>query len=46
MVILPIPKQAFVFTCLQYKSVENSVGKGEIAHDKQFLLFQQCFLAF
>ena len=25
------------------KRVENTVGKGEIACDKQFLLFQQCF---
>ena len=29
--------------CLQYKSFENTVGKGEIAHE-QFLLFPQCFL--
>ena len=33
-----------VFTCLQFKSFENSVGKGEIAHNEQFLLFSQCFL--
>ena len=26
------------------KSFENTVGKGEIAHDEQFLLFPQCFL--
>ena len=25
------------------KWVENTVGKGEIARDEQFLLFQQCF---
>ena len=25
------------------KQVENTVGKGEIAHYKQFLLFPQCF---
>ena len=25
------------------KWVENSVGKGEIAHYEQFLLFPQCF---
>ena len=25
--------------CLQYKSFENTVGKGEIAHNEQFLLF-------
>ena len=27
-----------------YVSFENSVGKGEIAHNEQFLLFPQCFL--
>ena len=32
------------FTCLQYKSFENAVGKGEIARNEQFLLFPQCFL--
>ena len=32
------------FTCLQYRSFEISVGKGEIAGNKQFLLFPQCFL--
>ena len=26
-----------------YKQVENTVGKGEIAHYEQFLLFPQCF---
>ena len=25
------------------KWIENSVGKGEIAHYEQFLLFPQCF---
>ena len=25
------------------KSVENTVGKGEIARDEQFLLFPRCF---
>ena len=40
----PFPKQALVFTCLQCKSFENTVGKGEIARDEQFLLFPQCFL--
>ena len=39
----PFPKQALLFTCLQYKSFENCVGKGEIAHNEQFLLFPQCF---
>ena len=40
----PFPKQAMVFTPLQYKSSENTVRKGEIAHNKQFLHFPQCFL--
>ena len=40
----PFPKQALASTCLQYMSFENTVGKGEIAHNKQFLLFPQCFL--
>ena len=35
----PFPKQALVFTCLQFKSFENTVGKGEIARNKQFLHF-------
>ena len=38
------PKQARVFTRLQYKSFENTVGKGELASNKQFLLFPQCFI--
>ena len=29
---------------MQYKSFENTVGKGEIARNEQFLLFLQCFL--
>ena len=37
------PKQALVFTCLQYKSFEITVEKGEIACNEQFLLFPQCF---
>ena len=40
----PVPKKALVFTCLQYKSFENSVGKGEIARNEQFLLFPHRFL--
>ena len=39
----PFPKQALVFTCLQYKSFENNVGKGEIARNEQFLLFPTVF---
>ena len=38
------PKQALVFTYLQYKSFENTAEKGEIARDEQFLLFLHCFL--
>ena len=40
----PFPKQALVFTCLKYKFFENTVRKGEIARNEQFLLFPQCFL--
>ena len=40
----PFPKQALVFMCMQYKSFENTVGKGEIARNEQFLLFPQSFL--
>ena len=40
----PFTKQASVFRCLQYKSFENTVGKGEIARNELFLLFPQCFL--
>ena len=42
----PFPKQALVFMCLQYKSFENTVGKGDIAQNEQCLLFPQCFLPF
>ena len=31
---------------LGYKAVENIVRKGEIACNKQFLLFSQCFLPY
>ena len=27
------PKQVLIFTCLQFKSFENTVGKGEIARN-------------
>ena len=39
----PFPKQALVFTWLQYKSFENTVRKREIAQNEQFLLFPLCF---
>ena len=29
----PFPNQALGLTCLKYKSFENTVGKGEIAHN-------------
>ena len=40
------PKQALVFTCVQYKSFEITAGKGEIARHEQFLPFPQRFLPF
>ena len=33
-------------TPLGNKPFENTIGKGEIAHDEQFLLFPHCFLSF
>ena len=42
----PFPKPAFVFTCLQYKSIQNTVEKGEFAHNRQFLLFHSVFYPF
>ena len=41
----PFPNKPWFFMCLQYKSFENTGGKGEIAHNEQFLLFPQCFLS-
>ena len=40
----PFSKQALIFKCLHYNSFENTVEKGEIAHNEQFLLFPQHFL--
>ena len=41
----PFPnKPWFLYVCLQHKSYENTVRKGEIANEEQFLLFPQCFL--
>ena len=40
----PFHKQGLNFTCLQDKSFENNVGKGEKARNEQLLLFPQCFL--
>ena len=36
----PFTNKPLVFTCLQYESLENTVGKEEI---EQFLLFPQHF---
>ena len=42
----PSLKQALVFTCLQYMSFANTVGKGEIAHTERFFLFSTVFFFF
>ena len=42
----PFPNKPWFLWCLQYKSFENTAGKGEIARDEQFLLFPKCFLRF
>ena len=34
------------FTCLLYKSFENTAGKGETARNEQFLCSPQCFSLF
>ena len=38
-------KPWFLYVCCT-KAFENTVGKGEIARNEQFLLFPQCFLPF
>ena len=38
-----LPNKPWFFTCLQYMSIENTMEKGEIARNEQFLLFPQCF---
>ena len=43
--INPLP-QCRILTHLGYLAVENIVRKGEIACNKQFLLFSQCFLPY
>ena len=43
---LSLSKTTQCFTWLLHKSFENTVGKGEIARNEQFLLFPQCFLFF
>ena len=37
------PKQSPIFTCLNYKLFEKTVGKGEITGNEQFLLYPQWF---
>ena len=39
----PFPNKPW---CLQHKSFESTVGKGEIARNEQFLLFAQIFFFF
>ena len=36
---LTLSQISLVLTCLEFKSFENTVGKGEIAREEQFLLF-------
>ena len=43
-ILLPIPTQWHLLTPLGKKPFENTVGKGEIARNEQFLLLPQCFL--
>ena len=40
----PVPTQRHLSTPLGNKPFENTVGKGEIARNEQFLLYTQCFL--
>ena len=44
--VYPIPTQYCILTHLRYIAVENIVRKKEIACNKQFLLFTQCFLPY
>ena len=42
----PFPNKPLFLTGMQYRPFENTVGKGEIPHNEQFLLFPHCFLPF
>ena len=42
----PFPNKPWFLPVCKNKSFENTVGKGEIARNEQFLLFPQCFLPF
>ena len=41
--LLILSQTSQAFTCLQYKSFENTVGKGEIAGNEQSVLSQSAF---
>ena len=43
---LPMITQCRILMHKRYIAVENTVRKGEIACNKQFLLFSQCFLPY
>ena len=40
---ITVPKQALVITSLQFKPLENTAGKGEIARIEQFFPFPTMF---
>ena len=40
----PFPNKPWFLRVCRTSTFENTVGKGEIAHNEQFLLFPQCFL--
>ena len=42
--ILTLAQRSPDFYMSQYKAFENTLEKGAIAHNEQFLLFQQCLL--
>ena len=39
---IPFSNKPWFLTWLQYKSFENTVGKGEIARNEPFLIFPKC----
>ena len=44
MLQLSLSQTSPVFTCMHYKSLKSTAGKGEIARNEQFLLFPQGYL--
>ena len=42
----PFTPQILILTHQEQTTFENIVGKGEIAHNEQFLLLPQCFLLY